>query len=152
MPTRPNHLAGDHATDATDATDPPDLAASYNLGGPDAHLFTIDPATGNIDPQDWFQPSIDDAWDQDEDFTYDLTRTATFADGRSPVTETLHLDTLAEGVLSAPILAPVAPGDAAAPQTEGTALMAMLSLPEDTPSELAMMDDLDDEPAMDDVV
>lgn len=60
---------------------------SYSLSGPDAALFTVDPATGTPSPQDWFTPSINDAWDQDADHVYDVTVTATSADGTTTTTD-----------------------------------------------------------------
>jgi LmbE family N-acetylglucosaminyl deacetylase len=81
---------------------PPDLPAiAYGLDGPDAFLFEIDPATGEISTKDWFTPSLDDAWDQDEDYIYELTRVILPATGGEAIRQEIRLDTLAEGVLSA---------------------------------------------------
>jgi hypothetical protein len=46
---------------------------NFTLQGPDAFLFEIDPATGEITLKDWFTPDFNDAWDVNEDNTYELT-------------------------------------------------------------------------------
>lgn len=65
--------------DAPDTQPPTEV--TYALTGPDAQLFTVDAATGEIALQDWFSPSLDDPWDADGDHTYELARVATAADG-----------------------------------------------------------------------
>ena len=39
---------------------------NFTLQGPDAFLFEIDPATGEITLKDWFAPADGDNWDEDE--------------------------------------------------------------------------------------
>ncbi|KUF11164.1 PIG-L family deacetylase [Pseudoponticoccus marisrubri] len=82
-----------------DPVDPDPLPLSYSLDGPDAFLFTIDGTSGQIAPQDWFTPSLDDAWDADEDHVYELTRIATAEDGSRSETA-LSFETTAEGELT----------------------------------------------------
>ena len=64
-----------------------DPATDLALSGPDAMLFTLDPETDAPMPQDWFTPDINDAWDQDADHVYEVSVTATAADGTSTVTD-----------------------------------------------------------------
>ena len=64
---------------------------SFALEGPDAQLFVIDPATGDISYQDWFTPSFDDPWDRDEDNTYQVTRVGTNPDGSEANRDDLEL-------------------------------------------------------------
>ncbi|MEZ5715298.1 MAG: hypothetical protein R3D85_09095 [Paracoccaceae bacterium] len=77
--------------------DPGTGDAIYSLIGPDAQLFTIDPLTGAISTQDWFQPSYDDAWDVDEDHIYEVTRVTGFADGSPNLGEDLFYQTQPDG-------------------------------------------------------
>lgn len=46
---------------------------NFTLQGPDAFLFEIDPTTGEITLKSWFTPDFNDAWDVNEDNTYELT-------------------------------------------------------------------------------
>ena len=89
----------------------------YSLSGPDAFLFVIDPASGAITPQGWFTPSLDDAWDRDEDHIHDLTRIATPPQGAA-LAERILLRTVQDGVLE-PVDAqdPGAPDDATPDET-----------------------------------
>lgn len=75
-------------------------AAVYGLGGPDGYLFVVNASTGEIMPQAWFIPSLTDAWDQDEDFVYDIVLLATPVDGGPTVEEAIRLQTVSEGVLA----------------------------------------------------
>lgn len=57
---------------------PPDVAdVTFTLGGADEFLFEINAQTGGIQAKDWFIPSYDDAWDQNDDHIYELIRTGT---------------------------------------------------------------------------
>ncbi len=89
-------------TDVEDVPPVPDmpLAVAYSLTGDDAFLFQIDDQTGEVSPQAWFVPTLNDAWDQDEDHVYELIRVATPADGSDAEQETLRLETVADGELS----------------------------------------------------
>ncbi|MDQ2092467.1 hypothetical protein NO357_21400, partial [Marimonas arenosa] len=91
----------------------------YSLAGPDAFLFTVDATTGTVAPQDWFVPSLDDAWDQNEDHVYELTRVATPEDGSAPVEQALRFETTADGVLTE--LDPAPGGDAPTEPTDPVA-------------------------------
>jgi hypothetical protein len=74
-----------------------DDVASYALQGPDAQLFDIDPVTGDIAPKDWFVPDFDDAWDADEDHTYEVTRVALTEDGAEAGQDALEFIVTADG-------------------------------------------------------
>lgn len=92
-------------TDADDAPPPANVwpgegAWTYGVEGPDAFLFHINASDGSVAPKDWFHPSLDDAWDQDGDHIYDVTRIAVPADGGAPVSQALMLQTTAEGGLA----------------------------------------------------
>lgn len=86
-----------------DPSPDPVPGAVYSLGGPDAFLFEIDSNTGDISPKDWFLPSLDDAWDADGDFRYEVTRIATSEAGVTQ--QSVLYDTTAEGVLT-PVSSP----------------------------------------------
>jgi LmbE family N-acetylglucosaminyl deacetylase len=91
---------GDDTPDP-DPTPPPifDGDVVYSLGdGPDDFLFDLNPQTGQITPKEWFSPSLDDAWDIDEDFIYDVSLIATPTNGDAPVTQLVQFETVAEGV------------------------------------------------------
>ncbi len=46
---------------------------NFTLQGPDAFLFEIDPTTGEVTTKDWFIADFNDAWDVNEDNTYEFT-------------------------------------------------------------------------------
>jgi Ca2+-binding RTX toxin-like protein len=86
-----------------DPTPPPvaDGEVVYSLGTePDDYLFDVDPQTGQLTLKEWFTPSLDDSWDSDGDYIYEITRIATPTDGGTAVSETMQFDTVAEGVLA----------------------------------------------------
>ncbi|GAA4227383.1 LmbE family N-acetylglucosaminyl deacetylase [Sagittula marina] len=90
----------------------------FSLAGEDSQLFTIDRATGEVDTQDWFTPTRDDAWDRDEDHFYEITRVTHFETGEE-AEEPLTFETLADDSF------------VQVPSEGGAALMALLSLPGD---------------------
>lgn len=93
----------DPIVDDPTVDDPPPTAENvvYSLSDdPDSFLFDVDPMTGEITPKDWFSPSLDDAWDSDEDYIYTVTRIATPTDGSPAISEMFSFDTVAEGVLA----------------------------------------------------
>jgi LmbE family N-acetylglucosaminyl deacetylase len=93
----------DDETPPPDDETPPtvDDDVVYSLGDePDSFLFDVDPQTGQITPKAWFTPSLDDAWDFNDDFVYDVTLIATPASGGTPVSQAVQFDTVAEGVLA----------------------------------------------------
>lgn len=73
----------DDSVDPIDDETPPDPPSSvvYQLSGPDSFLFEINAVDGVIATKDWFVPQFRDAWDQDENNIYELTRTGTNDDG-----------------------------------------------------------------------
>lgn len=77
-------------------TDPKTVATStFTLGeDPDNFYFEIDADTGEIITKDWFSPDRTDAWDQDEDFIYNVTRIATPTDGSPATSELIRYDTI----------------------------------------------------------
>lgn len=89
--------------------------ASYALVGADSFLFDIDSGTGEIAPKDWFEPSLDDAWDQNEDHIYEVTRIVTPGNGEPDIREELRFETTGDGILSGmpapedPVIEPVIP-------------------------------------------
>ena len=95
-------VAGSDAAEDDGAGEAPDLppeadapapdGVSYSLGGPDMRYFEIDPQTGGIVPRDWFDPPAGDAWDQNADHLYELTRIARFGDGRPSLSEDILYD------------------------------------------------------------
>jgi len=101
---------------------PPADGTVFSLTGADAFLFTIDPATGAVAPQDWFTPALDDAWDQNEDHVYEVTQVSDAGDGSAPVSLDLWFETTAEGVLTPLDDAPSDTGapDPAEPDEPGT--------------------------------
>ena len=115
-------------TGAEDAADPAAAAlaeVTYSLGdSPDGFLFDIDPESGAVTPKDWFQPSLDEAWDADSDYIYEITRIATPADGSAPTEERFRLDTTAEGELA------LLEEDPAEEELSGAEIMAALLIPE----------------------
>lgn len=110
--------------DAPPEDDPPEqepsAGAAFSLSGPDAFLFQVDPLTGDITPQDWFTPSLGDAWDADEDHLYELTLTELSQDGTPLASLDLTLETTAEGVLT-PYSAPPAPSEPVPPTQDESA-------------------------------
>jgi Ca2+-binding RTX toxin-like protein len=86
-----------------DPTPPPATSDEvvYSLGTePDDFLFDVDAQTGQITPKEWFSPSLDNAWDSDGDYIYEITRIATPTNGGTPVSQAMQFETVAEGVLS----------------------------------------------------
>lgn len=120
-PADPDDPVDPDNPDGPDDPPPPVADAVYTLAGDDAQLFLIDAETGAITPQDWFSPSLGDAWDRNEDYIYELIRVATSPDGSVTTEETIRFDTVAEGVLEQIV--------------EGESLMAALSLPDDAEPE-----------------
>jgi len=104
----------------------------FALGGMDAFLFQIDAETGAITPHAWYIPSLDDAWDRNEDFLHEVTRTAILPDGTRQETE-IRLQTTADGVLT--------PVSAASPDP--------VSPPADTPPADTPAEDPPEEPSAD---
>lgn len=109
--------------DPTEPQSDPDPAPDsgidfFSLAGEDSQLFTIDRATGEVDTQDWFTPTRDDAWDRDEDHFYEITRVTHFETGEE-AEESLTFETLADDSF------------VQVPSEGGAALMALLSLPGD---------------------
>ncbi|MDQ2091610.1 hypothetical protein, partial [Marimonas arenosa] len=134
-------------TDPTDPTEPVDPGTPtdptaggmvYSLAGPDAQLFVIDPDTGDIAPQDWFVPSYHDAWDQNEDHVYEITRVATPEDGSPAVPEDLRFETLPDGSF-APLPAEDPLMAALFLDTTGTLEAA---LPEEEPDDETLLDEM----------
>jgi LmbE family N-acetylglucosaminyl deacetylase len=88
----------------TDPSPPEDgnvaQTGTYTLGDdPDSFLFDVNATTGELTPKDWFTPSLDDAWDINEDYIYEVTRIMTPADGGPQTVEIIRFDTIAEGIL-----------------------------------------------------
>lgn len=78
----------------------PDTDSSFSLGDePDNFYFEIDPQTGELTPKDWFTANRTDAWDEDEDFIYNVTRITTPSDGSPATTELLRYEEQSVGPL-----------------------------------------------------
>ena len=78
----------------------PDTDSSFSLGDePDNFYFEIDPQTGELTPKDWFTANRTDAWDEDEDFIYNVTRITTPSDGSPATTELLRYEEQSDGPL-----------------------------------------------------
>ena len=96
--------------DPANEDDPQAAQSTFSLGEhPDNFYFNIDTETGEITTKGWFSSSLLDAWDQNEDYIYEVTRIETPDDGSAPSTELIRFDTEAEGVLA--ILDDTAPSD-----------------------------------------
>lgn len=96
--------------DPANEDDPQAAQSTFSLGEhPDNFYFNIDTETGEITTKGWFSSSLLDAWDQNEDYIYEVTRIETPDDGSAPSTELIRFNTQAEGVLA--ILDDTAPSD-----------------------------------------
>jgi LmbE family N-acetylglucosaminyl deacetylase len=116
---------------------------TYSLGDdPDNFLFDVNPETGDITPRDWFSPSLDDAWDIDEDYIYDVTLISTPHDGGEATSQLVQFDTEAEGVLSL-IGGPTGAEDTAseAPGVTEDGIPSPVDAPTVDPAEPAPVDD-----------
>lgn len=83
-----------------DDPDQEDGMATYSLGdNPDSFLFDVNAQTGDITPKAWFTPSLDDAWDFDEDYIYEVELISTPVDGGAATSQTIQFDTVSENVL-----------------------------------------------------
>lgn len=81
--------------------DDPVTQVIYSLGDqPDSFYFDVDPLSGQVSTKDWFAPSLQDAWDANEDFTYDITLIATPSDGSAVTTQAMSFETTAENILT----------------------------------------------------
>ncbi|MEP5730538.1 MAG: calcium-binding protein [Sulfitobacter sp.] len=54
---------------------------SYAAAGEDASISEVDPDTGDLSYQSWFNPSYDEVWDMDRDHVYEVSVLGTDVDG-----------------------------------------------------------------------
>lgn len=83
--------------DPADTVDPSGL--TYTIEGADSHHFTVDPDTGDIDNQTWFDPSYDQVWDINGDRTYEVERVGSNDNGDEVSRSFFELETTWNGVV-----------------------------------------------------
>ena len=83
--------------DADDQTDPTGL--TYSLEGADRHHFDVNPDTGDINTQSWFNPSHDQVWDVSGDRIYEVERVGSDAQGQEVSRTFFELETTPGGTV-----------------------------------------------------
>jgi hypothetical protein len=83
--------------DPVDQGDPSGL--TYTIEGADSGHFVVDPVTGDIGNQPWFEPAYDQVWDISGDRVYEVERIGSNLDGEEVSRTFFELETTSDGVV-----------------------------------------------------
>lgn len=86
--------------DPVEPVEPAEQAGlTYAIEGADSGHFVVDPATGDISNQFWFDPSYNQVWDLNGDRIYEVERVASNAQGEEVSRDFLELETTLDDVV-----------------------------------------------------